>query len=352
MDRMHAPAGKNDPVKYFIEALNKRAEIEIILGDIASAERDLHDAMKYTRKARIMEMFYSALLTLSNIYEMRGEYDRYRAVTERALKGCRKIEYNDGLAHAISNKAIMSGNAGNISRAIELYREALAIYRKEKAPEKAAVILINISTNYMFSGDLKNMKAYAVKAMLDAEKSGNMIIKAMALEATGLFYKKNKDPATGLRFFFEALAIREKINDAESMAMGCHQIGHTYLVMKKYGKALEYLNRALDICLSLGNLQGLSAIFHNLGEVFRRMGKHDKAVYYYRKTIEIDLKLGNPQRSVGHMMELCDLLLIIKEPGDAMKVAEKALKLSLKNTKDLIDTIRDKISQIKNYSSK
>lgn len=118
------------------------------------------------------------------------------------------------------------------------------------------------------------------------EKSKGTILHSIAY---GYFYEFQYIEA--LNYYFEALTIREKIQDSSGIAATNNNIGLIYWNLRQYNQALIYFEDALEMYEAIGNLGGVGTCYSNCGMIYSELGNIDSALYFFRNSLKISLEL-------------------------------------------------------------
>ena len=121
----------------------------------------------------------------------------------------------------------------------------------------------------------------------------------------------NNDPIA-LHYFFEALKIREHINDKNGIASSYSSIGFIYQRLGDYKNAIIYMQKAVS--MHPDDNYRLAITNSNLGDIYVLLNKQDSALKYYQRSYEyfnlskdkyqLNLTLnglGTVQFNMGHM---------------------------------------------------
>ena len=150
-----------------------------------------------------------------------------------------------------ANSLIDSGNweslyLGEFQAALEKYRAALAISRRQNNPTRIAAILGNIGNTYRRLGDYPS----SLDAQLEAMKvtgSQNRSPRPLSLMSLGTLYGEMGNYALSREYNEQALSGFLKAGDGDPVPVALSNLGHTYVDEGEFKKGLEYFERALKI---------------------------------------------------------------------------------------------------------
>ncbi len=96
-----------------------------------------------------------------------------------------------------------------------------------------------------------------------------------------------------LRYYQQALPIREEVGDRAGLATTLNNIGAVYDNLGQRQEALRYYQRALPIQEEVGNRAELARTLNNIGLVYDNLGQRQEALSYYQRALPIYEEVGN-----------------------------------------------------------
>lgn len=155
-----------------------------------------------------------------------------------------------------------------------------------------AKLLIDISNSYANSNPAEGLR-YAEQAIALTEKISFTQGMIDAYNAAGLNYKTKGDYTKAIHEHTKALALAEKINDKKNIGLAYGGMGSNYLYQGLYPKALEHYLKALKIFEELGQVAGMASNIGNIGSVYSYLKEYDKSIEYYERALKLQEELGN-----------------------------------------------------------
>jgi len=145
--------------------------------------------------------------------------------------------------------------------------------------------------------------------------------------------KKNRIINTSLSFNIAQLSrtVAEKINYIKGKAKAIHLMGSISKFGDNYDKASEYLFEALKIREDIDDKIGIAATTIMLGNMFYQVNEFRKARYYFQRTLDIGLEIDNIAFSISALNSLARLAYATKEKEAAFELFYRAEELGLKN---------------------
>lgn len=129
-------------------------------------------------------------------------------------------------------------------------------------------------------------------------------------------------------YHFNALQIREEVNDSAGIALSLNNIGLNYWRLGEYVSAEGYFTRALEIRKKRGDIKGAGKILNNLGVLHWNWGHYFKALKIYLESLDARLKTDDTLGVVVTMNNLAVLYQKLGDPEKALEYLERSLKIS------------------------
>lgn len=203
------------------------------------------------------------------------------------------------------------GDQGDLDRCLELYTDAMNIYRSINDNDGVAMILNNLGTLYRLLGNLD-------EALICYEKSGeifkkldNPIFNAMSLGNIGDIYLDKGELDIALDYLLEAHKILENINDKVSLAEVKASIGIFYYAKGQYENSLLYFKDSLALFEIVDNDVWISAtlLFYILAYCEIDINKAKQLLDKFEKIIE---KLNTKSKLIEIRYKLAKSIVLKK----------------------------------------
>jgi CHAT domain-containing protein/tetratricopeptide (TPR) repeat protein len=202
---------------------------------------------------------------LAGSYELRVEgprestpADEKRVAAERAYMAAQNLEEGDA--------------ADALTRAIEQYQKALALWREVGDARGEGYTLTSIGLAYKSLGKLKETSDYlnqAVARLADAQDAPGQ---AFALNELGAAQRNLGDPLLALGNYDRALDLRRSIGDQWGQAQLYNNIGLVYSNIGQQRRAIENLELALPLYRAAGDRQMELNALNNIAKAQWEMG--------------------------------------------------------------------------------
>jgi len=165
----------------------------------------------------------------------------------------KKAGYKKGLGMALHHRGFGYDDKGEYEKALEIFREELAVFVEIKDLKEQSTAYTNIAGIWSSLGNSDSSMTYYLKSLDIDEKSGNKM----------------------------------------GASVNHNNIGQIYSDEGAYDKAVEHFQKALKLRQELGVERKYMAVYSNLATVYSRMGFNDKSEEAGLKAMEYAIKYDN-----------------------------------------------------------
>ncbi|MFQ5964339.1 MAG: CHAT domain-containing protein [Candidatus Scalinduaceae bacterium] len=245
-------------------------------------------------------------------------------------------------------------HADDKQRAIDLFKEGMALYKKndfiEAARKWKQTLIISKRINHqkligMSNGslgmayDALGFPSTAIEfyeKALECERAiGDKKQEGYLLGSIGAAYSTLLDYPKALEYHKQALEIHRNIGDKNGIADHLRSLGVVYEQFGDYPKALEYFKQTLKTFRLIDDMEGVGSAIHCIGYIYERLGNYSKSFENYEQALETFRLVGN---NYGAMYELINIgRIYCKYFGDQAKAFEY-----LKQAHDIYENIENK----------
>ena len=224
---------------------------------------------------------------------------------------------------------ILSGDIaeiqGNWDRALKYYDLAKNQEEHKRVKAEGMIKCAEILHN---KGNVKDAlpfyeEAYEYTKTIDSLKKEN----ARAINDIGLVYEFFGDNHNALIKLYEALKVREDIEDKQDIADSLGNIGNIYDTQGELDKALDYHKKSLKIRVDIEDKQGIATAFGNIGNIYYTQGKLDKALEYHQKSLKIKEEIGNKEGIAASLVNIGNIYNTQGELDKALEYQQKGLNI-------------------------
>jgi signal transduction histidine kinase len=169
-----------------------------------------------------------------------------------------------------------------------------------------------------------------MKAQQLFHDSGDTIMQARALMNIGIVHDYLGNKPMSLAYYNKALEHFKSKNDEGGMADCELNIAILLTKQKEYEKACETLIMAISIYEKTGNKPNLAAAYTNLGLTYKKMGNYPLAIDYLNRANVIWGPMGDEYYICNYHLNMGEIMLDMKNPGQAKIHLTKAESLARK----------------------
>ncbi|SRX54877.1 tetratricopeptide repeat protein [Aequorivita sp. CIP111184] len=126
-------------------------------------------------------------------------------------------------------------------------------------------------------------------------KTTDTLLKIKCLNNLGVSFRKLNLEKEAFDYYFQALALSEKINHDKSISIALNGIGNVFLDIKEYDKALYYFKKVYTLDVKSKNIEGQQYSLSNIGESYLYKKSYDTAYFYINKALESTKEFNNKE---------------------------------------------------------
>ena len=232
--------------------------------------------------------------------------------------------------------------AGEDARAIsaeERFAEALVETRTEE--ERAALLakdaelitavlwkaLIAQGDRIRWRSDYPRALAVYALAQTVAEKIGDKLGIAQALNGTGVVHQLQSNYPLALEYHGKSLALSEEVGDKAGIASSLTNFGLINGLQGNYALALEYHRKSLKLREEVGDKTTLASTLLNIANIFYFQGDYDPALRNYRSALEQFELAGDKVRSGVALNNIGSVYLDRGNYAEALQYFQKSMAL-------------------------
>ncbi|MET0622584.1 MAG: tetratricopeptide repeat protein [Pyrinomonadaceae bacterium] len=260
------------------------AEKENVLGamDIASATRDWGSVIAIRRE-------------LGYFFLVRGYWDEAIRTGRLAEAAAREMKNNWGVAFFTSDVAHVRKERGEFADAERIYREALAIFKREGTQKNVATTLHQLGWIKSDQGDFAEAWRLYSESLAINRRIKNRAGIASNLNNMGETAHARGDVEEARRLFDESLKINKKIRNRRGIAYLQHQLGGVAQSLKEFDRARQLYNESLEMKKRLGDKSGIAYTLRSLGKLEESEGNINASAQLFQESWAIFKRLGSPE---------------------------------------------------------
>ena len=223
---------------------------------------------------------------------LQEDYERAGALFESALAWTKKHD-KDVHITLLDNLAAVKTVIGAAEDAITLYKQELALVRKNENRFAEAMTLQNLAECYQGlekHTQARTNYAHALKLFREEEHRPR---EADVLRALGFVYQGTNQVQEASDAYQAALAIYESLEDGASIMATLNEMGELYLNEESWDLALASFQRALPLFEAAGDAEGQAAALISLAQVAIGQEKYPESLAYYQRVLVIHQEAGS-----------------------------------------------------------
>ncbi|HDS02856.1 MAG TPA: diguanylate cyclase [Firmicutes bacterium] len=240
-----------------------------------------------------------------------------------------------------------SRHSSHFRRALECFREALAIGEKKALSDVVNNALNGLGIVYRHLGDYEKAleEYFRLLALYEAGKEHQRV--ALTYNNIGVVYRHLKKPQKTLECYFKALDLYNLVNDEQGFHDTLNNIGLTFCDLGEYDAAWDYIERSLKLRQKSGNEYGVAISRHNLGLVSMKRAHYPQALRHYRASLFILHKKKDEYGIVKNLEALGECFFGQKRLNRALSLFLEAKKRAAAlNLHELSLDLNQKISSL------
>jgi CHAT domain-containing protein/Tfp pilus assembly protein PilF len=308
-------------------------------GRLAEAEYLLRVAVEHGQKVSgfVNRELANTIYILSTVYAEEGKYALAKTLSDTSLAMLQKtLGEQHQYAEALENRAKLYARTGDLLRAEQLGKQAVAIMEATYGPihRSVASALLNLSSTYLDSGNYQRAEPLLKRAVEIYEKlyGPNYPRLSGPLTNLGNLYLAKQDFAAAQQPLERAFILRSKIfgSDHVRVTEQMMLLGSVYAHQDRAAEAEELFKTSLQIREKFygPDHPGVADVLHELGRFYREQGKFDLALPLDKRALTIDeAALGVDHPTIATLLqELAALRYAQGNPQEAAPLFQVALK--------------------------
>ena len=204
-------------------------------------------------------------------------------------------------ADRLLNLGIQKYNVSHFEAAMQIWQQALTIYREIKDRLGESKALGHLGIAYGDLGKYDKAIEYELQSLVIAQETKDRLGESNALGHLGIAYGDLSKYDKAIDYELQWLAIAREIKDrlGEGHALG--NLGIAYKNLGKYDKAIDYELQWLVIAQETKDRLGEGHALGNLGIAYKNLGKYDKAIDYELQSLAIKREIKD-RLGEGHAL--------------------------------------------------
>ena len=236
----------------------------------------------------------------------------------------------------LGNCHLEKGEKGDIEKAFEYYKSALATPRKASQEEEReeARSLNGLANVYYLWGYYKEAFSSTEKALSLRQKYTDERGMAQSYNTLGQIADASDDYKNAIQYYSKALNLYEKLRRQRDVAGVLDNLASAIKIQAQLdGKAdftqvLQYYNRSLEISTQLKDGKGIARTFNNLGIIASNEKRYKSALEYYEEAVRYSEENENLQGLPTTLNNIGEVYYNQQDYPNALKYYEKAADIA------------------------
>lgn len=278
------------------------------------------------------------LLSLGNlgyIDFLQGDYDAALKVYEQTAIQTRDADRSPvGLAFATNNMGEVMQAMGSLPRALELFKEAYAIFKSFNHKRGMGFTLNNIAGVYNLSGHYVDAAKIFAEAYDLYREVGDLGGIAHALSALGNQARYvDADYQAALDYYNQSLNIRRELGDMRGVGDSLGDLGDTYLGTGDTQAARDYFEESLAVRREIGDRQGVARSMIGLGIAMHSSQRESAEALrvHFEQALNLSEEINNDFCIVESLLGMAEVDLLDADYDSAMAHLRRGLKIAHQN---------------------
>ncbi len=216
-----------------------------------------------------------------------------RALFESALVIAREDKNPIGRGAVLLNLGMVWQAEGNIDKAMECYRAALAANDDVSTLLKAKLGAETEGKSRALN-DLTSQNQRFIMNLTGFDTNFRYLTsRNVILNNIGTLYLARGDISQALQSFKDAMVVDEQLGDMYGKAKTLMNIGKIFARTKMYSEAWAKLTETLNVNQQLANQDGISEVHGELGSLCYATGDYYRAIEYYERALAKQVECDN-----------------------------------------------------------
>ncbi|MFX1511263.1 MAG: tetratricopeptide repeat protein [Promethearchaeota archaeon] len=212
-------------------------------------------------------------------------------------------------ANLINQKGDIYWAKGDLNRALECFKENLALCETLNNKQLLVISLQNIGLIYDTYGDLDRTSEYLEQSLALCETLNNTELLALVLHNTGAHYPGKGDLDRGLKLLERSLSIFKAQGNKFYIAGSLAQIAEIYRRKGDLTQALEHIERSLTLHKEIGNKFYIARSLQRIGDIYRQKNDLDRALEYVEHSMTLHKEVGNNLSVANNLFSLISIAI-------------------------------------------
>src|SRR5215510_8996861 len=223
----------------------------------------------------------------------------------------------------------LSPSADTLSKAVEKFNQAAAIWRSLGDSYEEAVAIYGRGWCYRSLGDYYNAICDFRQTASRMESLQDRNAETVARSALAWLYINVGENEQARENFRQLLGTYQSLNNLRGQAVTIYGIGYTYMMASEPEQALEYFDRSLELRRKIGDNLGEVLTLSAIGITYDYLGRSEKALEYLQRSLELSRTLRGLNIQINPLSKLGWAHLTLRRLDESRDYFEQALRICL-----------------------
>lgn len=310
--RILASAALNQlEVSHILEICRKSIDAALNLGDLALAERLLHDADGFIATVENLDPADERLLIApllgrhAALYTQRGAYKDALQICKRAFAVLAVTDDHVEVANLQVTMGVCHHRLGRLDKAEEFYTDALATFRRISDELGMASLYNNLALVHKNACRWDKAMEYQNRSIALASEHGASHLLARLHLNEGIILRKAESPGEARAAFEKSLRLAVSLGDMDRQAKASLALGQLELIEGHLLRAEELILTGKHISDEAGFMRESIIADEYMGDLLLERGESEKALYNYGLGLEKTKRINTLTDLEGELLRRC-----------------------------------------------
>ena len=261
-------------------------------------------------------------------YDIRTENpEKSLSIAQVALDTSEKINYANGRANALFNRAFANRKLMNYEEALKGYKEAATAFGEigDKLGQGRSVRACGKTLKWMFRH--RESIEHLSRSLELFEELDETYFQAEALSEMADSYHVLNELAAALEQYLKALELYTKADDKARLSAMYNRVAVINMQLGETQEALEYYKKSLELKRQLGDRINEALTLNNIGLICENNEGYDQALKYFNQALVINDEIGEKINGAICKINIADVLIKQEKLDEAEKVLNEAKEI-------------------------
>ncbi len=279
-----------------------------------------HNATELEEKKKLLK-------SLSNLYERKGNWEKYEEIVKQMLLLQEEKEDSFYLAETYNKLGISNSILGKNQEAVNYFQKALEINIAQKEHLIEANSYENMGAAYKDMGDYSNavdclLKSLEIRKESNHPRIFNNYMKLAVLQQL-LDDIPNQDYYLGLAK--QELQKRDSVSPS-NFAIFYNELGNIYKTREMFDSCIVFYKNVIRYSEQIGWNLGIAEGLGNLADVYFETGVLDSSIIYHKQSLKLSEKILDCMGASEEYLYIAELYQELNKNDSVLFYASEALR--------------------------